>query len=159
MRRVYLVIRYWFAAFSGSVNLWLVLDIKFVWISTAYHTTRYSSVVTTASTENAGSSPPPILLTVETPTPAKLPCPLKVTSTGKKAPASSPPTVNIREPERVSSNAVTKGIDQAREWDDGSRAHSPEWDETVGYEPALKVRSGLVSQKTVKKPVYLTGEE
>lgn len=64
-----------------------------------------------------------------------LPCPTKVTLTGKNEPGSSPPTVNSREPEL--SDGVTKGMDQSREWHEGLSDQSPVWDETVGYEPDL----------------------
>jgi len=86
-------------------------------------TTKYFSVATTESTENTASSSSPILVTLAIPMPAKLPCPTKLTSTGKNPAASSPPTVNINEPERESSEI--KGMDQAREWEEGLRDHSP----------------------------------
>jgi hypothetical protein len=63
-------------------------------------------------------------------TPAKLPCPAKVTCTGKKVPGSSPPTVNIKEP--VRSSIEMSGMDQVREWVEGLSDHSPLWEETVG---------------------------
>lgn len=75
--------------------------------------------------------------------PAILPCPTNDALTGKNTAASSPPMVNSREPER--SSAETVGMDQSREWLEGLSDHSPAWDDTVGYEPAL-VKKAIMSK-------------
>lgn len=40
--------------------------------------------------------------------------------------------MNISEPERVVSDEVMMGVDQANECEEGSRDHSPVFEETVG---------------------------
>lgn len=121
---------------------------KEILIETNLYTTKYPSVVTNESTEKSGNSDPSTFSTEATVIPAKLPWPMKLTSTGKKTPASAPPTLNIREPVLLSSEALMTGIDHAREWDELSRDQSPVWDDTVGYDPSLKKGSevGLPSQ-------------
>lgn len=109
-------------------------------VALSAYTTRYSSAVTNASTEKSGD-PSPLILSIDvTATPATLPCPMKLTSTGKNAPTSTPPTLNISEPDLDSSEGDTTGIDHARECEEGSRDHSAVCDETVGYEPSLEIR-------------------
>lgn len=72
-----------------------------------------------------------------TETPATLPRAVKKIRTGKNALGSSPPMLNSKFPERVSSDGDTTGIDQSKEWEDVLRAHSPIGElPTVGYEPA-----------------------
>lgn len=63
---------------------------------------------------------------------------MKLTSTGKKIPVSTPPMLNINDPVLLSSKAVMTGMDHARECAEVSRDHSPVWEETVGYDPLLK---------------------
>ena len=84
-------------------------------IETNLYTTKYSSVVMNESTENSGDPEPSNFSTEATTIPAKLPCPMKLTSTGKKMLASTPPTLKIKEPVLLSSEAVMTGMDQARE--------------------------------------------
>jgi hypothetical protein len=103
--------------------------------SESIQTTRYASLVSTDSSEKMTSSSVPVCFTVATRRPAILPWPTNETLTGKKAPGSSPPTVNSRDPEI--SDFEISGMDQSREWLDGLMDQSPEWEETVGYEPCL----------------------
>ena len=77
---------------------------------------------TTASCENV-TGPPSTKSTEAIDTPARLPWATKDNFTGKKAPASSPPTENSKEPDR--SSALTKAIDQSNECEDGLSDHSP----------------------------------
>src|SRR5258705_13563170 len=88
---------------------------KEILIETNLYTTKYPSVVMNESTENSGVPDPSAFSTEATVIPAKLPWPMKLTSTGKKTPASAPPTLNIREPVLLSSEALMTGIDHARE--------------------------------------------
>lgn len=94
-------------------------------IEPTFYTTKYSSVVMKESTENSEDPDPSNLSTEATATPARLPWPMKLTSTGKKTPASTPPTLNISEPVLLSSEAVMTGMDHARECAEESRDHSP----------------------------------
>ena len=57
---------------------------------------------------------------IHTPTPAKLSCPTKLTSTGKNAATSSPPTIKTNEPDFVvSAKGEMTGMDQASECEGG----------------------------------------
>ena len=87
-----------------------------------------------ASSENT-TSPPSIRVTDATLTPAMLPWPTNDTLTGKKTPASSPPTENSSDPDL--SSALISGMVQSSEWLEEFNAHSPVWEETVGYDPSL----------------------
>jgi hypothetical protein len=111
----------------------------------ALQTTKYSSAVTTESALKTTTSSPFTLPTFFTLIPARLPCPIKLTLTGKKAPASSPPTVNSSEPER--SEGVMRGMDQLRACVVEERDHEPAWEETVGYRPRL---CGMVRRNGVR---------
>jgi hypothetical protein len=59
---------------------------------------------------------------------------------------------NSNDPDR--SSALTRAIDQSNECEEGLSDHSPVWDETVGYEPALRERNGISSNPAVESVVY-----
>jgi hypothetical protein len=67
---------------------------------------------------------------------------MKLASTGKKTSASTPPTLNTREPVLLSSELLITGMAHARECEELLSDHSPVCDDTVGYEPSLRKGSG-----------------